>query len=595
MRVLLSVIALLVAGVAVWAVQATISPAPSTEESEAGTTLRETPAESTSAREVTSDEAWFTEVTGTGIDFKHVSGSSAEKPFPAANGSGLAAIDYDLDGWHDLYFATGRPFPLDSLETGPSNRIYRNLGGWKFRDVTTETGLGYFGYSAGLAVGDYNSDGFSDVFVCCYGADCLFQNQGDGTFRKSDASVADERWGTSAAFFDYDADGLLDLYVCNYAKWTWETNEFCGDRVTGHRMYCSPRSVEPEPDALFRNLGNGSFEDVSQTAGLAERMARAQGVVAADVNGDGRTDLYIGNDLHPNFLFLNLGNGTFEDVSELSGAAYDYQGSAQAGMGVDCGDADRDGNSDLFVTNFADEHNAFYHNDGNGIFQDVSHQRGLAEESLPWVGWGTMFADFNLDGWLDVVVANGHVDDNRHLVGQDSKYAQPPLLWENNKGQFSCVGPSAGTYFARNHVGRGLALADFDKDGDYDFAVSHQDTSPALLRNDASGREEERTSISLQLIGTVSNRDAVGSTIRAHAHGRTALHQVKGGGSYLSAHDLRQIIATGTDADLEVEVQWPKGHRSILLGIKAGGHYRVVEPKQPSDPTHSYPVRHAND
>jgi prepilin-type processing-associated H-X9-DG protein len=295
-----------------------------------------------------------------GIRFRHVSGNAKDKPFPAANGSGVGALDYDLDGRYDLYFATGTAFPLDRQRRDPINRMYRNLGEWRFDDVTGETGLGHNGFSSGIAVGDFDADGFPDVYVTCYGRNQFYRNCGDGTFENVGTNADGGDFSTSAAFFDYDGDGLLDLYVCNYGKWSYEQNRFCGDRTRGVRIFCSPKSLEPERDVLLRNQGDGTFHDATAEAGLDKQVGRGQGVLAADVNGDGHVDLYLGNDIHPNFLYLNQGNGRFRDASEASGTAYDGDGRMQAGMGVAGTDVDRDGRWDLFVTNFEGEHHTLF-------------------------------------------------------------------------------------------------------------------------------------------------------------------------------------------------------------------------------------------
>ncbi|MEO1998620.1 MAG: VCBS repeat-containing protein, partial [Planctomycetaceae bacterium] len=481
-RIVISVVVLLLVAAAAWLYVAN-EPRGASAVDEPPPVSDARPAKSSVASQNAAD--WFRDMTPEcGIPFVHATGTNAEKPFPAANGSGVAACDFDLDGRCDVMFGCGTGFPIQPGSQTPTDRLYRNLGDWRFEDVSLASGLNHNGYSAGLATGDFDCDGFPDVFVNCFGASCLYRNQGDGTFQKLvETGLEDQRWGTSAAFFDFNADGLLDLYVCHYAEWTWETNKFCGDRERKVRLYCSPRSVAPTADALYVNNGDGSFHDGTAAAGLTGAAGRSQGVVAADLDGDGAIDLYIGNDLHPNSLFLNRGDGQFRDATETSGVAYDYQGNSQAGMGVAAADTDGDGLFELLVTNFSNEHNAFYSNMGQGVFQDVSHRLGLAGDSLPWIGWGTTLTDFNLDGWCDLLVTNGHVDDNRSQLGQDTPHAQPPLLWSNRQGRFHFVGSEGGNYFRGSSVGRGLATGDLDGDNAVDVVIGHQDGRPALLRN----------------------------------------------------------------------------------------------------------------
>jgi hypothetical protein len=519
-----------------------------------------------------------------GIDFQHVSGNSDQKPFPAANGSGVGTIDYDLDGRYDLFFATGQPFPLSGKPGQAVHRFYRNLGQWKFEDVTGLCGLPDSGYSAGVAVGDFDSDGFPDLYVTCIGANRMYRNLGDGTFQDVSESSGsnDEKWATSAAFLDYDSDGLLDIYVCNYAKWNYEDRRFCGNQDRGVRIFCSPRSVQPESDRLFRNLGDGTFGDVTDECQIGSRPGRAQGVLAADVNHDGLIDLYVGNDLHPNSLFINDGQGRFLDASEQSGVAYSYRGTAQAGMGVAGADVNRDGHWDLFVTNFEREYNTLYLNNQAAIFADQSRSAGLADGSRPWIGWGTAFVDFDLDGWKDLIVTNGNVDDNLEKLGRDAQYSQPAIVWHNRDGMFHQLGGVVGSYFQLAHPGRGLATVDLDNDGDTDVVVTQQDQRPALLRNDCrSASKTGRGSISIKLIGTSGNRDAVGASLRISDSTGTRIEQIQGGGSYLSAHDLRRIIATTTpEEQIQCEVFWPGGVRSSISGMKSGGRYVIIEPRQ---------------
>lgn len=523
----------------------------------------------------------LTWMKNTGIDFVHVSGTSADKPFPAANGSGIAALDYDLDGWYDLYFATGTYFPIDPERAGPINRMYRNLGDWHFAEVTAACGLGHNGYSAGLAVGDFDSDGFPDVYVNCYGPDVLYHNRGDGTFDPVPPSsgIGDPRWGTSAAFLDYDEDGLLDIYVCNYAKWTPETNQFCGNRAKGVRIFCTPNTVEPEDSALLHNEGDGTFRDASEESGISVRSGRAQGVVAADFNNDGLIDIYVGNDLNANSLFINQGGGRFADESELSGAAYDHLGRSQASMGVDAADVNRDGRIDLFVTNYEGEYNAFYENLGRNTFMELASSRGLAAGSLPWVGWGTAFVDLDLDGWLDVVVTNGHTDENLHEMGRDSRYAQPALVWRNTNGRFEMLECQMGEYFKERHVGRALAVVDLDNDGDQDIVIGHQDAAPALLRNerlDGTGPHPECTSF--RLVGTRGNRDAIGAKVTVHAGDVSLVTPIKGGSSYLSANDPRCLLSASQTVAIRATIRWCGGAVSELDRIELGRKYCLIEP-----------------
>lgn len=519
-----------------------------------------------------------------GIGFRHVSGNAVDKPFPAANGSGVGALDYDLDGRYDLYFATGRSFPLDSGR-GPANRFYRNRGEWRFEDVTQATDLGHRGFSAGVAVADFDGDGFPDVYVGCYGRNRLFHNLGDGTFEEVGraAGADDSRWAASVAFLDYNSDGLPDIYVCHYAKWDYAHNAFCGDRAKNVRIFCSPRTVPAEADLLLQNEGDGTFRDVTAQRGLSKRSGRGQGVLAADVDGDGRIDLYVGNDIHPNALYLNRGEAGFEDVSEASGTSYDSLGRMQAGMGVAGADVNRDGLWDLFVTNFEGEFNALYLQGTDGLFQDVCQMRGLAADSRPWIGWGTAFVDFDLDGWKDLIVTNGHVDDNLKQIGRDVPYDEPPLVWANRKGRFVLLGDAAGDYFRTSHPGRGLATADLDNDGDVDVVITHQDRPPGLLRNEriVSGRSS-RASATLRLIGTRSNRDAIGARIEIESDAEPRVEQIQGGGSYLSAHDLRLVVAAEGELPLNLKIRWPSGTTTPLRNIEPGRQYDVIEPADPS-------------
>ncbi|MBM4000474.1 MAG: CRTAC1 family protein [Planctomycetes bacterium] len=522
---------------------------------------------------------WFDEVDSTGIAFRHVRGCTAEKPFPAANGSGIGVIDFDRDGWEDLYFGTGTPFPIESGRSEPFNQLHRNVGGLRFQDATSASGTGHTGFTAGVAVGDIDNDGFPDIYLSCYGANVLLHNLGDGTFESTgrEAGVDDDKWGSSAAFFDADRDGLLDLYVANYAKWTLETNQYCGDRQRQVRLFCGPTSVEPEPDVYYHNEGDGTFRRATESAGFVGAPGRGQGVVAADVNDDGWIDVYVTNDLNANLLYVNRGDGSFRDISEASGTAYDGVGTRQAGMGVDAADFNEDGRVDLFVTNYQDEHNTLYENLGNEVFEDVSEPKGVALDSLPWIGWGTSVSDFDLDGWLDLIVTNGHVDDNRELLGQKAPYEQPGLLWKGNGRRFERVKRNAGDYFERPRVGRALVVADLDRDGDLDVVIGHQDRAPCVLRNRAAERSPSVRRAVIELVGIGGNRDAVGGTMVFHDGTRGQRRLVKGGGSYLSQSSHRQVVALpesdGPRGKWTIEIRWPDGRAASPWEIEPGRWY----------------------
>ncbi len=528
----------------------------------------------------------FEDVTQqSGIEFVHVSGDSKEKPFPAADGSGVAAIDLDVDGLDDLVFLNGTTFPISHSPTGPHDSCYRNLGSLRFVDVTSPTGLGSTGYSAGAAVGDFNSDGFPDLFVNCFGDDLLYLNQGDGTFTEcaQTSGASDPLWGTSALFLDFDFDGDLDLYVCNYAEWSWETNTFCGDRQKGIRIFCSPRTVKPVPDRLFENLGDGTFVDALEKAGLNRSPARSQGVVCADVDNDGLPDLYIGNDLNPNSLFKSKGDGTFEDLSDVSGAGVDFAGQIQAGMGVDVADVDRDGAVEIFVTNYEGEHNTLYKNLGGAMFQDSSQSEGVAAPSMRWVGWGTSFVDFDLDGWPDLVVTNGHTDNNLKDIGRDGQYEQPPLLFHNSNGRLRLVTSSPDNYFSQDHPGRSLCVSDLDLDFRPDLIMGHKDQRPAILRNGASAaKSDERTAIRFNVIGTQSNRSAIGFQAEVENQDRTSRYQLKSGGSYLASHTHSLIITMSRSGrSTPARIRWPTDNpeQAVELPV-ASGTYSLLEGRE---------------
>jgi hypothetical protein len=534
----------------------------------------------------------FTDMlSGSGITFRHTSGDSPEKAFPASNGSGVGILDYDRDGDEDLAFGNGTTFPAGQGDQSTSDAFYQNQGDWKFVDVTDLCGFGDTGYTAGLAAGDFDNDGFTDIYAAAVGKNRFLRNQGDGTFVdiSVDTGTADDKWATGAAFVDIDEDGLLDLYVCNYAKWSLETNRFCGDQSRGIRMYCSPTLYPPENDVLYHSQGNDVFLNTGETLGINSPPGRAQGIACADFDADGRTDIYVTNDIQPNALLIRSEQVGLLNVGENSGVAYDHLGRAQASMGIAVGDVDRNGLPDLFVTNYEKEHNALYENKGGRQFLETGLLR-IPEGSLPYVGWGTSLTDFDLDGWVDLIVTNGHTDNNLSDLGKEGEFLQPPGLWKNTAGTFSLILNDSGNYFRGRYCGRGLATGDLDNDGDIDVVIGHQDDSPALLRNDCSF-ERTASSIEIRLIGTNSNRDAIGSSIVVSGIQPPLLYTVLSGGSYQSTSPTGILIPQATNvAAVDVEVKWPSGVTMKVDQLNSGNAYAIIQSGSESQTTRVLPL-----
>jgi hypothetical protein len=520
-----------------------------------------------------------------GVTFLHRSGNSPAKEFPTCLGSGVALLDYDGDGWLDIYLATTRNLPLEAPDNSQGNRLYRNRHDGTFEDVTARAGVGFHGFCHGLAVADVDNDGRPDLYLCNLGPDVLYLNNGDGTFRDATASagIESQEWSCGAAFLDFDNDGKVDLYVSNYGEWSADAPKpYCGDKAKNLRTICSPLTIKPIRHVLYHNRGNATFEDVTERAGVGRHDGRGLGVIAADLNRDGKIDLYVANDKCPNFLFLNRGDGTFEDASETSGAAGNEAGEFQGSMGVDAEDVDGDGWPELVVTNFRGEGLTVYHNLKGGNFLDVSSAAGVIPDSKPYVGWGVSLGDFDGDGWPDLLAVSGHVDDNLPLFGTDIPQAEPAKLWRNpgvagRRISFQLVA-NPGPFFSVPHVARGAAFGDLDNDGDIDVVVSRLDALPAILINESLARPWIR----LSLVGHRSNRSAIGASVEVHTGTRVIRREVKGGGSYLSANDSRILVGLGDAAAVDrVEIKWPSGLHSTLTSPALGMTHVVHEPEAP--------------
>ena len=534
----------------------------------------------------------FTDQTeAAGIAFHNTFGDLEKKYILEAHGTGAAFFDHDNDGDLDLYLVNGSTFATYQDKSGPGNILYANRGNGTFFDTTSRAGVGDAGWGAGCAVGDYDNDGFRDLYVTNYGPNILYHNQGDGTFAHTSAGVGGQDYSASAAFFDYDNDGDLDLYVANYVVFNLENmpgQDFQEERCVflgGIRVYCGPKGMPGAEDRLYRNEGNGAFADVTAPAGIgAANDYYGLGVVPSDYDGDGDLDLFVANDETPNVLFHNNGDGTFEDIALLAGVAYNGDGDEEAGMGVDFGDFDNDGDEDLYVTNFFRETNTLYENEGQGTFTDITALAGLAAPTLSRLGWGTRFFDCDNDGDLDLFVANGHVYPQVDRVPAGSSYQQLNQLFTNQDGgKFLEVSARSGPGLGIKKVSRGTTFGDYDNDGDVDIFVVNLNDVPNLLRNDGGNNHNWLT---IQVFGTRVNRDGIGTSIRLVAGGKTQWRTINGASSYLSHNDIRAHFGLARQAQVElVETTWPDGTtQSVgrvpankLLVIRQEGGHAILE------------------
>jgi enediyne biosynthesis protein E4 len=497
-----------------------------------------------------------------GITFRHDNAATPEKYLIETMGSGCGWIDFDQDGLLDLYLVNGAATKVYTPPHPLRSALYRNNGDGTFTDVTEKAGVGAEGlFGMGVTVGDYDNDGYPDLYVTGFDRSILYHNNGDGTFTDVTASagVANRgKWGASAAWFDYDHDGRLDLVVANYVDWSPENNVWCGEHAPGRRGYCRPNAYHGEAPTLYHNDGGGKFTDVSQSSGLGTKPGNGLGVVTFDYDNDGWQDVFIANDGMENFLFHNNHDGTFTEMANLAGVAVSADGAPEAGMGTDAGDAQGNGWQDLIVTHLDFEQARLYRNHKDGSFEDATSAAKLAYATFHYSGFGTRFMDYDNDGAQDLFMANGHILDNIKLFHAETSYAEPKLMFHNlGNGTFEDVSNKMGSDFTEPRVSRGAAVADFDNDGDLDILVNNNGQAPQLLRNEGGNTNHW---LGVLLIGVKSNRDGVGAQVKVKAGNLVLYDERRGGMSYQSAQDPRLHFGLGSRTEVDsVEIQWPSG------------------------------------
>jgi enediyne biosynthesis protein E4 len=517
----------------------------------------------------------FTDITSAaGITFVHNSGRAGKKYLPETLGAGVAMIDADHDGWPDLLFINGRDWTGGKKSP---HALYRNNKNGTFTNVTAGSGLDVSMYGMGVAVADYDNDGLDDVFITGIDGDKLFHNEGHFRFRDvtATAGIQNASFGTSAAWLDYDRDGKLDLFIANYVQWSAATDVACSLDGTS-RSYCTPESYKGTSSKLYHNLGNGKFEDVSKKAGIADPTSKSLGVVVFDYNGDGWPDIFVSNDTQPNKLYRNNKDGTFTEEGVRAGVAYSEEGIARGAMGVDAGDYDRSGRPHLLVGNFSNQMLGLYHNEGNGLFVDEAPRSTVGRASLLSLAFGVFFFDYDLDGFLDIFSANGHIEEQINRVQPRVQYRQPPLLFRNaGNGKFENASGSMGAAFNRAIVARGAAYGDIDHDGDLDLVITTNNGPAYLFRNDGANRNHW---LSVTLVGTKSNRDGIGSVVRIESAGGKQWNTVRSGSSYCSQSDLSVTFGLGTGEVVSaLEVEWPSGLKQKFTNVHSNQRVTITE------------------
>jgi len=518
----------------------------------------------------------FRDITkSAGINFVHNNGARGKKYLPETMGPGCAFIDYDNDGFPDILIVNSR----DLTPPGkPSTlKLYHNNGNGTFTDVTARSGLGIQMFGLGVAIGDFDNDGLDDIFITSLGQNHLFRNIGGGRFTdvtRTAGLFGPNEFSTSAAWVDYDRDGKLDLLVANYVQWTIQTDLYCTLDGT-RKSYCTPEGYKGASLRLWRNLGNGKFEDATGKAGLNDPTSKSLGIAIADVNADGWPDLIIANDTQPNKLYINTGKGGFKESAVSSGIAFSEDGVARAGMGVDAVDYDRSGRPSIIIGNFSNQMMALYHNEGNALFVDEAPRSDVGRKSLLTLGFACFFFDYDLDGWPDIFVANGHIENEIEKIQKRVKYAEPAHLFRNaGKGSFNEATTSVGPDLSVPRVGRGAAYADIDNDGDLDLLVTTNGGPAVLLRNDGGTNK----SIRVKLSGTKSNRDGIGAIVTVRTGNESQSQMLRSGSSYLSSSELVLTFGLGQRPDVdEIKVTWPSGQIDTVSRVPAGQTITIKE------------------
>lgn len=521
----------------------------------------------------------FRDVTAeSGIDFRHTDGSSGRRYVIESFTAGLALLDYDLDGDLDIYFVNGAPLPGTEASRTPVNSLYRNDGQWRFTDVTDQAGVGDPGYGMGVAAADYDNDGDADLYVNNFGPNVLYRNNGDGTFSRwtDQARVANgERVGAGVTFFDMDSDGDLDLYVANYIQYSFA--QHTPHMLRGRPAYPSPLNYLPDPDTLYRNNGDGTFDDVSVESGVASQAGAGMGIVSADYDNDGDTDVFVGNDVGPNFLWNNDGTGRFTDVALLAGTAYDLTGHAQATMGVDAADFNNDGLIDFYATSYSRELATLYRNLGGGAFEDATRITDAGSGTLPHVTWGDGFADFDNDGDRDLFIACGHVDDNLDVRGGDdtTAFKVPNIVLRNDGGRFVNISVSCGDGLEPELASRGAVLGDLDEDGRVDIVVLNTRDRATVLRNDSPAQNHW---IELQLTGIESNRSGIGARVTVTSGELVQMDEVRSGRGYQGDFGPRLHFGLGSNERIDrIDIRWPGGTVDVLRDLRVDRIVRIIE------------------